>query len=68
MKIKQVRQYPNYILVRFADGSTKTYGLHNTPKVVWDHLEYFAEKGKVSYQGQAKIYEEDDSDESVRIR
>lgn len=68
MKIKEVRRYPNYILVRFSDGHIKTYGLYNTPKEVWDHLEYFQEKGKVSYQGQAIVYQEDESNESVRTR
>ena len=68
MRIKQVRKYPEYVLVRMADGKQKTYGIHNTPKEVWDFLEYFQEKGRVRYQGQATIYEEDNSDESVRIR
>lgn len=66
--ITEVRRYPNYIYVKYANGTSRTYGLHNTPKIVWDHLEYFQEKGRVRYQGQATIYEGDESDESVRIR
>lgn len=57
MKIAKVKDYGDYCVVWFEDGSRKTYGY--IPEAVEDFKDWCSEKGIIRQDGQAVEYSRD---------